>query len=366
MRKETMEAVVLLGPDEYEFHDDIPVPAIGPAEVLCRVGAVAICGTDISIMSGKFFPMWPPKWPYIIGHEWAGTVEAVGPGVTAFVPGNRVAGSSAVGCGHCRNCMKGRYNLCLNYGDTAAGHRQYGMTAPGAYAQYINANVRSLVKLPDGFGMVAASLLDTAGIALHIAKQGNIEAGDTVVVIGPGAVGSIAYQCASALGAGRVIVVGRGSRLEKAKEFGYETVDVKAQDVMECVKEATCGVGPDVVLECAGTAGTIVQAVEMIKKGGRVVVGGISQEDAPLPLRRFVLDEIEVVGSRAAPNCLPEVLSLTENGSLRLTELVTHRFPLTEFSAAIGTFRNRTGGALKVVVEPNSNPASKEGCRVGS
>ena len=353
MPGETMEAVVLLGPDEYEFQNDIPVPEIGPAEALCRVGAVAICGTDIGIMSGKFFPMWPPEWPFIIGHEWAGTVEAVGPGVSAFAPGDRVAGSSAVGCGLCRNCMKGRYNLCLNYGNMEAGHRQYGMTAPGAYAQYINANVRSLVHLPDSFDMPAASLLDTAGIALHIAKRGNIEAGDTVVVIGPGAVGSIAYQCASALGAGRVIVAGRGSRLEKAKEFGYETVDVNARDVMEYVKETTGGIGPDVVLECAGTAGTIVQAVEMIKKGGRVVVGGITQEDAPLPLRRFVLDEIEVVGSRAAPNCLPEVLALTESGALRLAELVTHRFPLTEFTAAMETFRNRTGGALKVVVEPN-------------
>jgi L-iditol 2-dehydrogenase len=346
-----MEAVVLLEPNKYEFRE-VPVPTIGPAEVLCRVGAVAICGTDLGIMSGKFFPMWPPEWPFIIGHEWAGVVEAVGAGVTAVEPGDKVAGSSAVGCGHCRNCMKGRYNICLNYGNMEAGHRQYGMTAQGAYAQYINANVRSIAKLPDDFDLAEASLLDTAGIALHIAKQGHIEAGDTVVVIGPGAVGSITYQCARALGAGRVIVAGRGSRLEKAKEFGFETVDVNKTDVMAFVKETTNGIGPDVVLECAGTAGTIVQAVEMIKKGGRVVVGGITQEKAPLPLHRFVLDEIEVVGSRAAPNCLPEVLSLTQSGTLRLAELVTHKFPLKEFTEAIETFRERKGGALKVVVEP--------------
>ncbi len=351
MTASTMEAIVLLEPDKYEFRE-VPVPGVGPAEVLCRVGAVAICGTDLGIMSGKFFPMWPPEWPFIIGHEWAGIVEAVGAGVTAFKPGDKVAGSSAVGCGHCRNCMKGRYNICLNYGNMEAGHRQYGMTAQGAYAQYINANVRSIARLPDDFDLAEASLLDTAGIALHITKQGHIEAGDTVVVIGPGAVGSITYQCASALGAGRVIVAGRGSRLEKAKEFGYETVDVNKTDVMEFVKETTGGIGPDVVLECAGTAQTIVQAVEMIKKGGRVVVGGITQDKAPLPLHRFVLDEIEVVGSRAAPNCLPEVLALTQSGTLRLAELVTHKFPLKEFTEAVDTFRERKGGALKVVVEP--------------
>jgi L-iditol 2-dehydrogenase len=346
-----MEAVVLLEPNKYEFQE-VPVPEIGPTEVLCRVGAVAICGTDLGIMSGKFFPMWPPKWPFIIGHEWAGVVEKVSAGVTSVKAGDKVAGSSAVGCGHCRNCMKGRYNLCLNYGNMDAGHRQYGMTAQGAYAQYMNANARSIVKLPDDFDLAEASLLDTAGIALHIAKQGKIEAGDTVVVIGPGAVGSITYQCARALGAGRVIVAGRGSRLQKAVELGYETVDVTQIDLMEFVKETTGGVGPDVVLECAGTSTTIVQAVEMIKKGGRVVVGGIPQENAPLPFQRFVLDEIEVVGSRAAPNCLPEVLALTKSGALRLAELVTHKFPLREFTAAVKTFRERIDGALKVVVEP--------------
>ncbi|MAE06304.1 MAG: alcohol dehydrogenase [Nitrospinae bacterium] len=351
MTASTMEALVLLGPDKYEFKE-VPVPEAGPGEVRCRVGAVAICGTDLGIMSGKFFPMWPPEWPFIIGHEWAGTVEAVGPGVTGFGPGDLVAGSSAVGCGHCRNCMKGRYNICLNYGNVNSGHRQYGFTVHGAYAQYIAVNAICLVKLPPGSDLASASLYDTAGIALHIAKQGRIESGDTVVVIGPGAVGSVTYQCARALGAGRVIVVGRGSRLDKAAGMGYETVNFEQTDVTEFIKETTGGVGPDVVLECAGTAQTIVQAVEMIKKGGRVVVGGISQEKGAFPLQRFVLDEIEVIGSRAAPNCLPEVHAFVESGALALPDLVTHKFPLSEFTTAVKTFRERIGGAIKVVVEP--------------
>lgn len=352
MTAPAMQALVLLEPHKYVFRDDVPVPEVGAQEVLCRVGAVAICGTDIGIISGKFFPMWPPRWPFIIGHEWAGVVERTGPGVAGFAPGDKVAGSSAVGCGYCRNCMSGRYNLCLNYGNMAAGHRQYGMTAQGAYAQYIAANARSLVKLPSEFDLAEASLMDTGGIGLHIAKRGAIPAGATVVVIGPGAVGSMAYQCARALGAGRVIVVGRGQRLAKAAELGYETVDYERTDPLAFAKEATGGVGPDVVLECAGTAKAIRQAVEMVKKGGRVVVGGIPGEEAPLPLGRFVLDEIEVVGSRAAPGALPEVLAFVRSGALRLRELVTHRFPLREFQTALETFRDRKDGALKVVVEP--------------
>ncbi len=233
MAGETMEAVVLLEPNKYEFRDTVPVPGIGAQETLCRVDSVAICGTDLGIIAGRFFPMWPPEWPFIIGHEWAGTIEAVGPGVTGFAPGDKVAGSSAVGCGYCRNCMKGRYNICLNYGDLGAGHRGYGMTAQGAYAQYMNANARSIVKLSPDFDLGEASLLDTGGIALHIAKRGGIEPGDTVVVIGPGSVGSITYQCARALGAGRVIVVGRGLRLAKAAVLFYVTVDYENTEASE-------------------------------------------------------------------------------------------------------------------------------------
>ncbi|MEE9275980.1 MAG: zinc-binding dehydrogenase, partial [bacterium] len=290
--------------------------------------------------------------PFIIGHEWAGAIEAVGPGVTGFAPGDKVAGSSAVGCGYCRNCMKGRYNICLNYGDLGAGHRAYGMSAQGAYAQYMNANARSIVKLSPDFDLGEASLLDTGGIALHIAKRGGIEPGDTVVVIGPGSVGSITYQCARALGAGRVIVVGRGLRLAKAAELGYETVDYEKTDAAEYVKEATGGVGPDVVLECSGAAAAFLQAMGMVKKGGRIVIGGIIPEEVPVPMSKILLDEIDIVGSRAAPNCLPEVLALVESGALRLRPLVTHRFPLREFTEALETFGQRKDGALKVIVEP--------------
>ena len=276
MASQTMEALVLLEPHKYEFQE-VPVPGVGPQEVLCRVGAVAICGTDLGIIAGNFFPMWPPHWPFIIGHEWAGTIVAVGSGVTGFAPGDKVAGSSAVGCGYCANCMKGRYNLCLNYGDMAAGHRQYGMTAPGAYAEYMNAHTRSIAKLAPDEDLSEASLLDTAGIALHIAKQGKIAPGDTVAVIGPGAVGSITYQCARALGAGRVIVIGRGDRLKKAGELGYETVDFEKTDVLAYMKETTGGIGPDVVLECAGSGAAIRQGIDMIKKGGRVVIGNLQK-----------------------------------------------------------------------------------------
>ncbi len=347
-----MKAIVCLEPNKYELKTDVPIPEIGDGEVLCRVGSVAICGTDLGIISGKFYPMWPPEWPFIIGHEWAGTVDKIGFGVTEFKPGDRVAGSSAVGCAQCRNCMTGKYNLCLNYGNMESGHRQYGMTAQGAYAEYINVNARSLVKIPEEINFGEAALLDTAGIALHITKRGAITAGDTVVVIGPGSVGSIVYQCAKALGAGRVVVVGRGHRLQKAEELGYEVINYEEDNPIDVIKAQTEGIGPDVVLECAGTVIAIRQAIEMIKKGGRVVIGGIPSEEATLPLNRFVLDEIDVVGSRAAPNALPEVLSLYKSGAIKLNTLITHKYAISEFSTALRIFEEKLDGALKVIVEP--------------
>ena len=145
-------------------------------------------------------------------------------------------------------------------------------------------------------------------------------------------------------------MVGRGHRLGIAGALGCETLDYTKGDVPAAIAEATENIGPDVVLECAGTAPAIQQAVGMVKKGGRVVIGGLSPEDAPLPLRRFVLDEIEVVGSRAAPNCLPEVLRLVQSGALRLGELVTHRFPVERAAEAYALLDEHPERCLQVLL----------------
>jgi L-iditol 2-dehydrogenase len=148
-----------------------------------------------------------------------------------------------------------------------------------------------------------------------------------------------------------VIVVGRGQRLAKAAALGHETVDFTAGDPVAAVRESTGG-GADVALECSGAAEAVAQCVEMVRKGGRIAAIGIPMEDARIPMQRLVLDEIDLVGVRAAAGEMPRAIQLVADGRIRLRELITHRFSLADFADAYATFNERRDGALKVVVRP--------------
>ncbi|MDR3231587.1 MAG: alcohol dehydrogenase catalytic domain-containing protein, partial [Synergistaceae bacterium] len=211
-----MKAVVLTAPGKFEIREtDVPVP--GANEVLCRIGGVAICGSDPEVVRGDLAGNWPPAYPFIAGHEWAGRVVALGANVSAFRVGDRVAGEAHRGCGFCKNCLAGRYTLCCNYGDASTGHRHYGFRVNGAYAQYAAYHIQSVTPLPDNVSYREGAMCDTAGVALHGLELSGITPGGTVAVIGPGPIGIMAMKLARALGAARVIVVGRGSRLASAK-----------------------------------------------------------------------------------------------------------------------------------------------------
>ena len=142
-----MRALVLTSPGEFEIQT-VAVPRPGPHEVLCKVGAVAICGSDPEIVRGDLAGTWPPAYPFTPGHEWAGEVVADRPGVVDLAPGDRVAGQAHCGCGTCANCMEGRYTICENYGRPEAGHRHYGFITTGAYAQYAVLSVKSVNRMP--------------------------------------------------------------------------------------------------------------------------------------------------------------------------------------------------------------------------
>jgi L-iditol 2-dehydrogenase len=211
--------------------------------------------------------------------------------------------------------------------------------------------------VPDVLSDEEAAMLDPAAIALHTVIRGGQRPGDTVAVVGPGVMGLLVAECAHALGAGRVIVVGRGRRLEKARELGHETVDFTEADPVQAVRETTGGLGPDVALECSGAAEAVGQCVEMVRKGGRVAVIGIPLQAASLPMPRTVLDEIDVVGVRATAGEMPRAIELAATGRLRLRELITHRYPLEDFGDAYATFTERRDGALKVIVHPHGAAA---------
>lgn len=346
---------MLTGISQFDIRD-IPVPEPGADEVLCRIKAIAICGTDPEIVKGRHLNRnWPPHFPFVLGHEWAGEIVKLGEGVSGFAVGDRVAGEAHKGCGHCANCLKGHYTLCLNYGKGGTGHRHYGFTNPGANCEYNAYSIKAIRKIPPSLSFPHAALLDTAGVALHGIKLIGITPGGTVAVFGPGPIGLCAMQIARGLGAKNVVMVGRGPRLSVAAEIGANhVIDFEKEDPVARIMEITGGLGADEVLECSGAAVTPAQSIDCVKKGGKInLVGFYDDEHVSIPsITKLVVNEILITGSRANPNVSDEVIRLFEAGVLKGDKVVSHRFPLERYAEGFDTFVNRKDGAIKVVIEP--------------
>ena len=350
----TMRAVVLTGPNQHEIRSDVSVPAPGRLEVLCKVDSTAICGTDLHIYEGRFPGRWPPSYPFIPGHEWSGTVVQLGEGadVLGWRVGDRVAGTSHDPCGFCRMCRVGRYQLCENYGKPGL-HHQYGHTSQGADAEYVVHSVKSVYKLPEELELPLGAMVDTASIALHSVKRPGVEPGDVVVVVGAGPMGLLTADCAAALGAGHVIVTGSGERLAKARDLGFDVINYRETDPVAAVRDRTGGHGAHLAIDTGGTQSSIRQAVDVLRKGGRVSFTGVPTEgDTPLPMQKIVLEEIDLFGVRANPNAMDEVMPLIVSERVRVKPLVTHTFPIEKYGDALHTFAERIDGALKVLVKP--------------
>lgn len=347
-----MQALVVREPKVLDV-TEVPMPEPGRNEVLARVRSVSICGTDAHLINGDYPGFWPTQFPFTPGHEWAGEIVALGDGAETlgWKVGDRVAGTSHSACGACQKCVEGQYNLCENYGKPGL-HAQYGHNVQGVNATYAVHNVKCIFKLPDEMSLDEGAIADPASIALHVARRGNIKPGDTVAVIGAGAVGLLAADAALICGAARVIVVGRGYRLDRAAALGFDTIDTHAGDPVPAVRALANGLGADVVLECAGVPETVVWAMAMLRRGGRCAMVGIPTQDVSLGCQPLVLDELELVGSRASAGEMRRVLPFIANGRIRAKELITHHFPLSEYETALATFNDRASGAMKIIVNP--------------
>lgn len=349
---EMMKAIVLHGPDNFSY-TDVPRPEAGENEVLCKVEAVSICGTDPHIIQGDFPGVWPQEFPLIPGHEWAGTITKLGEKVAeyGYKVGDRVCGIANLGCGHCKNCMEGRFTLCLNYGNQKI-HRMYGHISPGAYAEYIAVNIRAISKIPDDMEPETACLMDPLSIALHMVEHSGLKAGDDVLVNGAGAQGWMAIICCKSLGARKIYCSGSGERLEMAERLGAIPIDYKKEDVPRKIMEYTDGLGVKRVMETTGTAQGVRNACWSAARGGTVSVVGFPKEDVPVPIRHIVMDEIELVGNRANPNTLSGAIAIADKHQEELRGLITHIFPLAEYRKAYEIFTKRAERSLKVILKP--------------
>ena len=349
---ETMKAAVLFGPNDLRVVErKVPSPAL--QEVLIKVEACAICGTDPKILAHGWQNQ-PPFGEYVPGHEYAGTIVSLGEGVVGFSVGDRVAVEPHKGCGVCSNCLKGFYTVCFNYGNVAAGHRHYGFTVNGGYAQYAVNHLTTLHRIPDALNFEEATLITTAGTGMYgITRVGGIDAGETVVVAGPGPIGLMAVQLAKAVGAGRVIITGtRDERLSLARELGADlAVNTTKENVIKRILELTDGLGADVVLECAGSSSSLTDAVEFTRRNGRIGLVGIYSEPVAINAFKIAQWNITLAGSRAEGNrALSKVAPLMGDGRIKARPLITHTFPLEQVREAFDTFIQRKGGAIKVVI----------------
>ena len=260
----TMKAWVLGNPNEI-FLIDKPVEMPGKAEVLVKIDAVAICATDLDVISHGPPALIQGGLPFnknfTPGHEYMGTVVALGPSVDEFDIGDRVTVEIHSGCGQCKRCRMGMYTSChnygLNYGDFDKGHRANGFTTDGGFKQFAINNINTLIKVPDDMSDEEATLVVTAGTTMYgLTELGGLIAGESLVVIGPGPIGLLGVSVAKALGAGPVILIGtRDSRLEIGKKLGADHIlNIKREkDIVESVKSIVGKKGVDYVVECTGT-----------------------------------------------------------------------------------------------------------------
>ena len=350
-----MTAAVLTAKDRLEIRE-VRTPSPGPADVLIEVKACAICSSDVSLMSSPW-PHQPPYGSFVPGHEYAGTVAAVGDTVDEFAPGDRVAVEAHLGCLRCRNCRIGNYTACLNYGNAEKGHRANGFTTNGGFAQYVVNHINTVHKIPDTVGFREASLVTNLGCVLYgFETVGGYVVGDRIVVIGPGPLGLISVAVARALCAGGVTLIGtRDARLEKGLQMGADRiVNVNREDALEAVMEETGELGADLVIESSGSASGPKAAIAMARRMGKILLLGFP--DGPVDADFSALGKdnksIHTVRGEGWAN-VARGISLLATGRVSLNPLATHAFSLDDIDQAFKTFTGRIEGAVKVIVEPN-------------
>jgi len=361
---EAMKAWVLGRPGELRLVEK-PVPQPGVAEVLVRVGATAVCGTDLEVINHGEPALVQGGMPFdknfTPGHEYMGTVVKLGPGVDEFAVGERIAVEIHAGCGRCERCREGMYTACLNYGmnygEHDKGHRANGFTTDGGFAEYAVNHVNTLVRVPDGMGDEEATLVVTAGTAMYgLDVLGGLIAGQSIVVTGPGPIGLMSVGVAKALGAGPVILIGTPRdrrRLDIGLQLGGdEVVTVGEEDAVAAVQRITRGRGVHYVMECSGAPNALNEAACMVNRGGRICLAAFPREPVRVDVARLVRNNIYVFGIRGeGRSATRRAAALMAQKRFPARLIHTHTFPLQQVPTAIRYASERIEDAIKVVVK---------------
>jgi L-iditol 2-dehydrogenase len=342
-----MKAILFYAPGDIRY-GETPRPMAGPGQILVAIQAALTCGTDLKTYR-RGHPVLIKETPSVFGHEWAGVIAEIGPGVEGFAVGQRVVAPNSAPCGRCFYCQRERPSLCEDL-----------QLLNGAYAEYIAVPARivqkNLLLIPDGVTFKQAPMIEPLACAIHGIERSKIQLGDTVCVIGHGPIGLMLTRLATLKGA-RVIVVGRNPlKLEKARQFGAQAVvDITTvADPVDAVRSLSPGGrGVDVAIEAVGLPETWEQALAMTRRGGLANLFGGCESGTHIRVdtRRPHYDELEIIGVfHHTPQYVRTALSLIASGQIDADALITHEMPLERLEEAFQLMIS--GATLKVAILP--------------
>lgn len=343
-----MRALLLTGPREFELVD-LPVPDVGPGDVLVEVASCGICGSDVhgyDLSSGRRIP------PLVMGHEAAGTVASVGSGISGFSPGDRVTFDSTVFCGECEYCSAGRVNLC-------AAREVVGVACDefrrhGAFAEYVSVPARVCHHLPDEIPSHHAAMVEATSVAVHAVSLAPRTVDSTALVVGAGMIGVLIIQALRAAGVGEIVVADRDdTRLELARRCGATAaVNVDHADAVAAVHDVTAGRGVTHSYEAVGVTPAVRTAIDAVERGGHVTLVGNVTPVVDLPLQVVVSRELTLHGSAASSGEYPRSIELMRSGAIDVAPLISARVPLADAPSWFDRLHAGEAGLMKVVVEP--------------
>jgi L-iditol 2-dehydrogenase len=343
-----MQALLLTGYRQLQL-TDAARPTLAPTDVLIRVAACGICGSDVHGYDGSSGRRIPP---IIMGHEAAGVVSEIGPEVTVARVGDRVTFDSTVFCGECESCRRGAVNLCESrrvLGVSCGDYRQHG-----AFAEFVAVPQHILYTLPVGMPFEHAAMIEPVSIALHAVERLGIKGGERVAVIGSGMIGLLVIQALRVAGCSEVMAVDIDpGRLELARKLGAaHTVNSAEADAVRRIQELTSGEGVDVAAEVVGNAPALNTAIAAVRRGGRVALVGNLAAEVPFPLQAVVTRELTLLGSCSSAGEYKRAIELVASGQINVAPLVSAVAPLAEGPQWFERLYSREPGLMKILLQP--------------
>lgn len=332
---------------------DLPKPIPGPGELLVKVAACGICGSDVHGYDGSSGRRIPP---IVMGHEASGRIAALGPRVTGWREGDRVTFDSTISCGTCWYCSRGQINLCDHRQVLGVSCSDY--RCAGAFAEFVIVPQRIVYRLPDSFSYSEAAMLEAVAVAVHAVHLSQVSCGDQALVLGAGMIGLLTLQALRAAGCSSVYVEDiDDSRLKLAKEVGATaTLHATGEELISEVRRLTNGAGVDVALEAVGIDATVRAAIDSVRKGGTVTLIGNVTPEVTLPLQKAVTRQIRLQGSCASAGEYPRAIDLVTTGAIKVKPLITAIAPLDEGPRWFERLYSREPNLMKVVLTPGAVP----------